>query len=627
MGKKKRGANKKKKAGGRGAAAAAASGSGGGNAPGGAPGKKQYCGRREVPPSSSAEARSVGAGDEERTAAVIVPAKDELQIGGRDAGAGDANLPGKGTGADAPEKLLDGAPAPPADETSAADDGHGGETGDAKPVVDNGIVEKEEVSGAPDVPLCEANGSSGDGGPPEVHAPSTEAVDDDDEPACATGGVDSNVNGSPVEGVPASSVDTSEPSPKIDLPETKLECKDTVQEQTQAEAASADDAKAMAQSAGEVARSEDEKDATGGGEQCGDTESVPANDDVPPPPPEDDAMPTPGIVVCDEDLGVAESLSGEEGSPTKRERGQYLTQLSSRMDSISMEDVDLDVPLEEEQEPPSSPPLVRAFDGHYNGISPASQDSLSFGFLDSTESEAFGFLTESLREALSADANGDVSNDALRRYLRWKPDVNRAADRFRANRTFQSEKKYLCDNLLLSRDPKLALILKHRLIVAPEELVAKDGSAVVVIKGANYYAESDHCDDEDASRAILFVLQQVMERNTLDPAKGISIVLDLAGVTRRNVPKRLHKHLAKAQGCFPLRIRAMYVVAMPWWFPSGYARLFSKKMRARIHYLKDKAALGEFIEEERLLEEDGSISNFDVQQWISSTVLHEVERA
>jgi hypothetical protein len=85
------------------------------------------------------------------------------------------------------------------------------------------------------------------------------------------------------------------------------------------------------------------------------------------------------------------------------------------------------------------------------------------------------------------------------------------------------------------------------------------------------------------------------------------------------------KMLGNAAGCFPIRIKAIYVVAMPWWFPSGNAKkLFSQKLRERIHLLKDKAALAEYIDEDRLLEEDGGIYNFDLQSWISSTLAAEV---
>jgi hypothetical protein len=63
---------------------------------------------------------------------------------------------------------------------------------------------------------------------------------------------------------------------------------------------------------------------------------------------------------------------------------------------------------------------------------------------------------------------------------------------------------------------------------------------------------------------------------------------------------------------------------MPWWFPSGHKRLFSPKLRQRIRLLKDKAALSDYIDNDRLLEEDGGIYSFDLQSWISTTLSAEV---
>mmetsp|Transcript_4002 Transcript_4002/g.8816 ORF Transcript_4002/g.8816 Transcript_4002/m.8816 type:complete len:724 (+) Transcript_4002:14-2185(+) len=304
-------------------------------------------------------------------------------------------------------------------------------------------------------------------------------------------------------------------------------------------------------------------------------------------------------------------------------RAEIIRSYSSQ---ISLEEVDLDGNQKPEE---TLPPLVRAFNGTPNGISPVSQDSLSFGFhQDSTEGEAFKFLTASLRKNLGEDAKG-ISDDELGRYLRWKPDVNRAAERFRAYQTFRRENPYVFDDkpLLLSQDPKLTFLLQNGMAIAPEELVAKDGSAVVILRAAKCDLSAHYdCNEEDASRAIFYVLQRVVERKTLDWLKGITLVLDLVGVANRNFPKRLVNLLSKARGCFPLRVQAIHAVGMPWWYPVGQRKMLSEKLRARIHFLRDKTALLEFIEKDRLLEEDGGIYNFDMQSWISSTVLEEVEQ-
>ena len=336
-------------------------------------------------------------------------------------------------------------------------------------------------------------------------------------------------------------------------------------------------------------------------------------------------MPSPGIANKNNKiLTPYDSFSDGDNSSNKNLR---------TLSSIgTMEEVDLDSSLTPSvattiNEP--SAPLVKAYNGTLSGISPSTESSLSFTFADSNESEAFVFLTSSLRETLGDDAKG-VSNNTLSRYIRYKPDVQRAADRFRARRSFRKENAYVYDDkpLLLSQDPKLTHLIQNGFVVAPEELHAKDQSQVMIIRGGKCdVGTAPHfCDSHDASRAIFYTLQRMMERNTLDPLKGITIILDLSGYTRKNLPGQLAKLLSKAVGCFPIRIQSILVVSMPWWYPAaGNKKLFSPKMRSRIHTLKSRADLHNYIEKDRLLEEYGGILNFDLQAWISSTVLQEVE--
>jgi hypothetical protein len=237
--------------------------------------------------------------------------------------------------------------------------------------------------------------------------------------------------------------------------------------------------------------------------------------------------------------------------------------------------------------------------------------------------EAFGFLVTALREKLDATY---VSDATLRQYICWKPDINRAEDRYRAHDKFLRE-NFNEKTLLLSVNPKVCYLLQNGMVLAPEELIDKNGCAVMVIRPAKCEFSSPHnCRDTDASRAIFFIIQQMLERKSLNTLiRGIVIILDLVGVTRKNVSAKVIKMLGNAAGCFPIRIKAIYVVAMPWWFPSGNAKkLFSPKLRERIHLLKDKSALSEYIDEDRLLEEDGGIYNFDLQSWISTTLAAEV---
>lgn len=291
------------------------------------------------------------------------------------------------------------------------------------------------------------------------------------------------------------------------------------------------------------------------------------------------------------------------------------SQLSQDLDEISIDSLDVRKP---------AAPLIRAYNGIHNGISRAASSTLSFSFKDCSESEAFVFLTASLREALGDDAR-DVTDETLSRYIRWKPDVERAADRFRANQAFRKENSYIFGDkpMLLSQDPKLAFLLLNGMAVAPEEVFAKNGSGIIMIRGSQCDVSAHHCSDQDASRAIFYTLQHMLERNTLDPLRGITIILDLEGALRKNIPKRLPHLLSQAAGCFPLRIQAIYVLSSRWWCPAvGSKKLgLSAKMQTRVHFFKNKSTLYEYIEKDMVLK----VYSFDMQSWISSTFMHEVE--
>ena len=347
-----------------------------------------------------------------------------------------------------------------------------------------------------------------------------------------------------------------------------------------------------------------------------DAGSIEVDTDDTPSPSKAVSLPSPAAAAKVLEMGAYGSFSDEQR--TKSNSSKTLSSFNSQ----DLDEIDLD-----KKRAGKSSPLIRAYNGTMNGISSTTQNKISFTFKDSTESEAFTFLTSSLRETLGDDANG-VTDEVLSRYIRYKPDVKRAAARFQAYNTFRQE-SYIFDDksLLLSQDPKLTFLIQNGFVCAPEELFTNDGSGVMIIRGSKCDVGPPHeCTVQDAARAIFYILHRMMKVNTIDPLKGITIILDLSGDVRKNPTRRLSNLLSKAVGCFPVRIQAIYVLSVPWWYPvSAHRKLFSTKMRPRIHILKTNAALHEFIEKDRLPEEYGGINNFDLQSWISSTVLQEVE--
>ncbi|KAL7468326.1 hypothetical protein ACHAXS_008534 [Conticribra weissflogii] len=325
-------------------------------------------------------------------------------------------------------------------------------------------------------------------------------------------------------------------------------------------------------------------------------------------------------------ISVSDSLDKAPTPIMGKNMRSYSTDLTRE---TSLVEVDLDEEAETRHEY-SPPPMVRAFTGAPNlevfSVSDDNEGDLKNSHRRPSESDAFVFLGKALRHALDDDAK-DVSDGTLSRYIHWKADVTCAAERFRSYLKFRKDNAYIFDEkpLLLSQDPKLSFLLQNGMVLAPENCRARDGSAVLILRAAKCNVYTHGCTDEDASRAIFYMLQTVMDRKTFDPLLGITVVLDLEGVLRKNIPSKLAKLLSKAKGCFPLRIKAIYIVAMPWWFPN-HTRYFSPKLRERIFFLKEKIALYEYIEKDRLLEQDGgTLMNFDVQLWISSILLREIE--
>ena len=96
-----------------------------------------------------------------------------------------------------------------------------------------------------------------------------------------------------------------------------------------------------------------------------------------------------------------------------------------------------------------------------------------------TPEELLPALKAELGDALPAS----VSDDNLLKFLRWKPCVQRASERFRAHRKWRAETPFVFDNpdkpLMASEDAELKRILESDVIIAPEDMVSKSGSAVL----------------------------------------------------------------------------------------------------------------------------------------------------
>ena len=91
-------------------------------------------------------------------------------------------------------------------------------------------------------------------------------------------------------------------------------------------------------------------------------------------------------------------------------------------------------------------------------------------------------LLPALRAELGPTASS-VSDANLLKFLRWKPSVARASERFRAHAKWRSENRFAFDDpdrpLMASKDTELRRVLESDVVIAPEDMVSKKGSAVL----------------------------------------------------------------------------------------------------------------------------------------------------
>lgn len=93
---------------------------------------------------------------------------------------------------------------------------------------------------------------------------------------------------------------------------------------------------------------------------------------------------------------------------------------------------------------------------------------------------------EELLPALKAELGpsaASVSDANLLKFLRWKPSVERASDRFRAHARWRSENPFLFDDpdkpLEASKNAELRRLLESDVVISPDDMVSKRGSAVL----------------------------------------------------------------------------------------------------------------------------------------------------
>ena len=207
----------------------------------------------------------------------------------------------------------------------------------------------------------------------------------------------------------------------------------------------------------------------------------------------------------------------------------------------------------------------------------------------------------------------------LIKFLHWKPNVQRAAQRFRGLKKWRNDNPFAFEKLKASEDPCLKRVLESSVIVAPPNMVDKQNRRVLIGRLRNNDM-SDGRTVQDVVRMAIYTVDRVLE----DPnaqKDGVVVFHDLTGLSKNNLDIRIPTTLLGALiGHFPIRIHGIYIYNAPTFFRGimfGIISLFMpKKLRERTHFCKSLDEIYKVIDQDQLLEEHGGKRQHDAREWV-----------
>lgn len=252
------------------------------------------------------------------------------------------------------------------------------------------------------------------------------------------------------------------------------------------------------------------------------------------------------------------------------------------------------------------------------------------------DAEALRLLPE-LKESLGwtdEGRSGDVDDEHLLVFLRWKPSVKRAAGRYRGFLGWKLENPGLFDSTLrISKDTELERLLRREVVVGPPCLLTRGGGVLLIGRLRNL----DFTDDgrttttttRDACRMIFYTLDRTICRPEAQH-HGVTMLHDLRGL---DVTKNVRVEVARTVlhgvlGHFPLRVDGIYMWKAPALFRTFF-RIFSalvmpRKVRERVHFIDDLSEVESIIDLDSLPTELGGKLEWSCNDWIEENKRHEL---
>lgn len=231
-------------------------------------------------------------------------------------------------------------------------------------------------------------------------------------------------------------------------------------------------------------------------------------------------------------------------------------------------------------------------------------------------------LLPGLKAELKEEADG-VSDEKLLNFLYWKPNIQRAADRFRSYKQWHTDNPWAHSEptqLQLTQNPTLQKHVSDKIIQVPELMTTKSGSTLLIGQLRNNDM-TDGRTPQDVCRMILYMIDRALERQATKE-HGIVIFHDLKGLSKSNVHPLVPKLLFQAIiGHFPIRINGIYLLDAPFFFKGFFSvvsLMFPKKLKSRIHYVNSLDDIYEHVmDREKLLVEYGGDVESDTEAWVA----------
>lgn len=231
-------------------------------------------------------------------------------------------------------------------------------------------------------------------------------------------------------------------------------------------------------------------------------------------------------------------------------------------------------------------------------------------------------LLPAFKTELGSSVDG-VSDENLLKFLRWKPDVKRASERYRAFCKWRNDNPTLFDETLrVTKDEELARVLKSEVIVIPPGLTTKDGSPLLIGRLRNNDMK-DGRTPTSVCRMIFYSIDRLLE-NPQATESGVCILHDLREFNPgRNAHVGIPKILFTAIfGHFPIKVKAIYLMQAPWAFHAFFKMLstvfFSKKMKERCHFIDSLDDIADVVDTDLLLTDVGGKADFSIGEWVES---------